>query len=42
MPKGKHLRGVSSKEQRMYEHILKSGKKRYGAKAELEDALAAL
>lgn len=34
MPKGKHLRGVSDKEQRMYEHIKKSGKKRYGARAE--------
>lgn len=29
MPKGKHLRGVSTKEQRMYEHI-KEGAEREG------------
>jgi hypothetical protein len=34
MPAGKHLRGVNSKEQRMYEHIKASGKKRYGERAE--------
>jgi len=35
MPKGKHLRGVSSKEQRQYEHILESAEKsgRYGKRA---------
>ena len=33
MPKGKHLRGVSKKEQRQYEHIKNSGKKRYGKRA---------
>ncbi len=34
MPQGKHLRGVSKKEQRMYEHIKESGKKKYGDRAE--------
>jgi hypothetical protein len=36
MPKGKHLRGVSSKEQRQYEHILKSAQEsgKYGKRAE--------
>ncbi|MGH9344031.1 MAG: hypothetical protein ACRD19_09750 [Terriglobia bacterium] len=36
MPKGKHLRGVGSKEQRQYEHIKKSAQKsgRYGKRAE--------
>ena len=34
MPKGKHLRGVGKKEQRMYEHIKESGEKRYGDRAE--------
>jgi hypothetical protein len=35
MPKGKHLRGVSSKEQRQYEHIKGSAEKsgRYGKRA---------
>jgi len=35
MPKGKHLRGVSNKEQRMYEHIKESAEKsgRYGKRA---------
>jgi len=35
MPKGKHLRGVGSKEQRMYEHIKESAEKdgRYGKRA---------
>ena len=35
MPKGKHLRGVSTKEQREYEHIKKSAQKsgRYGKRA---------
>ena len=35
MPKGKHLRGVSTKEQREYEHIKKSAEKsgRYGKRA---------
>jgi hypothetical protein len=35
MPKGKHLRGATSKEQRQYEHIKKSAKKsgRYGKRA---------
>jgi len=35
MPKGKHLRGVGSKEQRMYEHIKNSAQKsgRYGGRA---------
>lgn len=36
MPKGKHLRGVGKKEQRMYEHIKESSQKsgRYGGRAE--------
>jgi hypothetical protein len=34
MPGKKHLRGVGNKEQRMYEHIKASGKKRYGARSE--------
>lgn len=36
MPKGKHLRGVGSKEQRQYEHIKQSAEKsgRYGSRAE--------
>jgi hypothetical protein len=36
LPKGKHLRGVSSKEQRQYEHIKESAQKsgRYGKRAE--------
>jgi len=35
MPKGKHLRGVSPKEQREYEHIKESAEKtgRYGKRA---------
>jgi hypothetical protein len=35
MPRKKHLRGVGSKEQRMYEHIKKSaqGSGRYGNRA---------
>jgi hypothetical protein len=35
MPGGKHLRGVGSKEQRMYEHIKESAQKegRYGKRA---------
>ena len=35
MPGGHHLRGVSSKEQRQYEHIKKSAEKsgRYGKRA---------
>jgi hypothetical protein len=33
MPGKKHVRGVGKKEQRMYEHIVKSGKKRYGKRA---------
>ena len=33
MPGEKHLRGVSRKEQRMYEHILDSAKSRYGKRA---------
>jgi hypothetical protein len=35
MPKGKHLRGVSAKEQRQYEHIKESAEKsgRYGKRA---------
>ncbi len=35
MPKGKHLRGVGKKEQRMYEHIKESAEKngRYGKRA---------
>ena len=36
MPGRKHVRGVGSKEQRMYEHIKESAKKegRYGERAE--------
>lgn len=35
MPKGKHVRGVGKKEQRMYEHIKNKAKKsgRYGKRA---------
>ena len=35
MPKGKHLSGVGSKEQRQYEHIKESAEKsgRYGKRA---------
>jgi len=35
VPKGKHLRGVGSKEQRQYEHIKQSAEKsgRYGSRA---------
>jgi hypothetical protein len=35
MPEGKHLRGVSKKEQREYEHIKESAQKsgRYGKRA---------
>lgn len=35
MPGGKHLRGVSSKEQRQYEHIKESAERsgRYGKRA---------
>jgi len=33
MPGKEHLRGVSSKEQRQYEHILSSARKRYGKRA---------
>jgi hypothetical protein len=35
VPKGKHVRGVSSKEQRQYEHIKESAQKsgRYGRRA---------
>lgn len=35
MPKGKHMRGVSSKEQRQYEHIKESAQRsgRYGRRA---------
>lgn len=36
MPEGKHLRGVSDKEQRQYEHIKESAEEsgRYGERAE--------
>jgi hypothetical protein len=36
MPGGKHLKGVSAKEQREYEHIKESAEKsgRYGKRAE--------
>lgn len=36
MPRGKHLRGVSAKEQREYEHIVKGAKKegRYPGRVE--------
>ena len=35
MPRGKHLRGVGSKEQRQYEHIKEAAKRsgRYGRRA---------
>jgi hypothetical protein len=35
MPKGKHLKGVNKKEQRMYEHIKESAEKKgkYGKRA---------
>ena len=35
MPRGKHMRGVSAKEQRQYEHIKESAQKsgRYGKRA---------
>jgi len=35
MPKGKHVAGVGSKEQRMYEHIKQSASRsgRYGSRA---------
>jgi len=35
MPRGKHLRGISNKEQREYEHILQSARRsgRYGKRA---------
>ena len=35
MPRGKHLRGASRKEQRMYEHIKQSNQRsgRYGKRA---------
>lgn len=35
MPRGKHLRGASSKEQRQYEHIKRSAQQsgRYGKRA---------
>ncbi|MGH9396997.1 MAG: hypothetical protein ACRD18_09135 [Terriglobia bacterium] len=35
MPKGKHLRGVGSKEERQYEHIKQSAERsgRYGKRA---------
>ncbi len=35
MPGGKHVKGVGSKEQRMYEHIKESAEKsgRYGGRA---------
>ena len=35
MPRGKHLRGASSKEQRQYEHIKRKAQKsgRYGKRA---------
>jgi hypothetical protein len=33
MPGRKHVRGVGSKEQRMYEHIKKKSKRRYGKRA---------
>lgn len=34
MPKKKHLRGVGKKEQKMYEHIKETGKKKYGKRTE--------
>jgi hypothetical protein len=33
MPQGKKLKGVGAKEQRMYEHIKKNSKGRYGKRA---------
>jgi hypothetical protein len=35
MPSGKHLKGVSDKEQRQYEHIVESAERsgRYGGRA---------
>jgi len=35
MPRGKHVRGVGTKEQRMYEHIKRSAQRwgRYGKRA---------
>ena len=44
MPGRKHVRGVGSKEQRMYEHIKESAKKegRYGKRAELVAARTVL
>jgi hypothetical protein len=33
MPARKHLRGVGSKEQRQYEHILEGARSRYGKRA---------
>ncbi len=35
MPKGRHVAGVGSKEQRMYEHIKKSAQRsgKYGSRA---------
>lgn len=34
MPGKRHLRGVGTKEQEMYEHIKETGKQRYGKRAE--------
>lgn len=34
MPNGKHVNGVSDKEQHMYEHIKQSGQKQYGKRTE--------
>lgn len=34
MQKDKPVKGVSEKEERMYEHIKSSGKKRYGKRAD--------
>ena len=33
MPRGKHVRGVGNKEQRMYEHIMEDAQGRYGNRA---------
>ncbi|QLH35933.1 MAG: hypothetical protein HWD61_07155 [Parachlamydiaceae bacterium] len=33
MPGGKHLKGVGSKEQRMYEHIKENSKGHYGKRS---------
>jgi predicted transposase YdaD len=33
MPGSRHLRGVSAKEQRLYEEIKRRGKRRYGKRA---------